>query len=382
VIRHPRELRKAIQIAAENIADKTLVEVIPDSPCVSVSFGKLAAGAGWDEYVEYHFRCLHCNEVFWLRAETYHGAVGTGSRMTQHRYATTSKTSRERPIAAGQLRISKTAIHEDFDRQSIAILVANIPRDSKVRSIEIMKNLAKDLLAHTAVLLVPTMISCAATAADAQRDPTAVLNSLADRIYVAGETTGKVDDMVAAEANAAKEIREYIAGGSTDGLVAKGKGKQSPLAAAAYMGYPNVVAALLTSSVVRAHIDDADEMGVTPWIAANLSMRQSLWACNPAVVDNPFKLVPMLVTQPYYTSNPTPPYKKTRELLEEAGASSDIAKAKEVWLANCKNETEETRTKVQASTDMQQTVQELGAAGLTSLIIKPRKRAAETQNKQ
>jgi len=90
----------------------------------------------------------------------------------------------------------------------------------------------------------------------------------------------------------------------------------------------------------------------------------------------------MLVTQPYYTSNPTPPYKKTRELLEEAGASSDIAKAKEVWLANCKNETEETRTKVQASTDMQQTVQELGAAGLTSLIIKPRKRAAETQNKQ
>lgn len=75
-IRHPRELRKAIQIAAENIADKTLIEVIPDSPWVSVSFDKLAAGAAWDDYVEYHFRCLRCNEAFWLHAETYHGSGG------------------------------------------------------------------------------------------------------------------------------------------------------------------------------------------------------------------------------------------------------------------------------------------------------------------
>ena len=34
-IRHPRELRKAIQIAAENIVDKTLVEVIPDRPSIA-----------------------------------------------------------------------------------------------------------------------------------------------------------------------------------------------------------------------------------------------------------------------------------------------------------------------------------------------------------
>ena len=75
-IRHPRELRRAIQIAAENIADKTLVEVIPDNPWVSVSFDKLAAGAAWDDYVEYQFRFLHCNEAFWLHAETYHGSGG------------------------------------------------------------------------------------------------------------------------------------------------------------------------------------------------------------------------------------------------------------------------------------------------------------------
>ncbi|MDR7008840.1 hypothetical protein J2W46_005769 [Paraburkholderia strydomiana] len=53
-----------MQIAAENIADKTLIEVVPDSRLVFVSFDKLAAGAEWDDDVEYHFRCLHCNEAF------------------------------------------------------------------------------------------------------------------------------------------------------------------------------------------------------------------------------------------------------------------------------------------------------------------------------
>jgi hypothetical protein len=63
-IRHPRELRKAIQIAVENTVDRTLAEVNPGSPWASVSFDKLAAGAAWDDYVEYHFRCQHSNEAF------------------------------------------------------------------------------------------------------------------------------------------------------------------------------------------------------------------------------------------------------------------------------------------------------------------------------
>jgi hypothetical protein len=63
-IKHPREVRKAMQIAAENFADKTLVEVIPASPSVSVSSDELATGAAWDDYVESYFRCLHCNKAF------------------------------------------------------------------------------------------------------------------------------------------------------------------------------------------------------------------------------------------------------------------------------------------------------------------------------
>jgi hypothetical protein len=236
-----------------------------------------------------------------------------------------------------------------------------------------------NLRGHCATLLVLILVSSVAHAADSRRDPMEILNSLADRIYVSGETTGKAQDMIAAEAGAADEIRQYIAGGSTEGLLAKDKGEQSALTTAAYMGYPNVVAALLTSKLVRAHINDADAMGLTPWVAANLSMKQALWTCNPAAFDDPYKFVTLFVTQPYYLTNPTPPYMKTREVLEKAGAATDMAKAKEVWLTNCKNQSEETKAKVRASADLQKTVQELVAADLAAQLVKLQKKAAEAQ---
>ncbi|WP_246185895.1 hypothetical protein [Pandoraea iniqua] len=63
-------------------------------------------------------------------------------------------------------------------------------------------------------------------------------------------------------------------------------------------------------------------------------------------------------------------------MLEEAGALDDLAKAKDVWLTNCKNQSEEVKAEVQASTDLQKTVQSLGAAALTSsnLLRRPQKR--------
>ncbi|MBI3381403.1 MAG: hypothetical protein HY019_05280 [Aquabacterium sp.] len=187
--------------------------------------------------------------------------------------------------------------------------------------------------------------------------------------------------MIDAEVKAADEIRRYVASGATDGLLAKETGGQSPLAAAAYMGYPNVVEALLASKLVKSHINDSDRMGMTPWIAANFSMKQSLWTCNPAVFDDPYKFLPMIVTQPYYLSNPTSPYRKARELLEAAGAVSDLAAAKELWLSNCTNGSEDAKAKVRASSDLQMTLQGLGAADLVGQAIKMRKKAAEAQRK-
>jgi len=232
-----------------------------------------------------------------------------------------------------------------------------------------------------AALLLPMFLGYGANSAEVRREPEAILSALADRIYVLGETGGKVANMATAELEAAEKIRQYVAGGLTDGLIGTGKGKQSALATAAYMGYPNVVAELLKSTLVRRHINDADDMGMTPWIAANLSMRQSLWTCNPEALSDPSQFVPMLLTQPYYIANPTPPYQRTRELLEKAGASADVAKAKKFWRQSCKNQSGEARDKVQASTDLQKIVQKLGAADLMRLLIKLHKQAAEHQPK-
>lgn len=220
------------------------------------------------------------------------------------------------------------------------------------------------------------LMSGAVSAAEGPRDPATVLNRLPDQIYVIGETSGNVGAMIAAEAKAAEEIRQYIASGATEG-----QGQQSLLATAAYMGYPNVVAALLTSRQLRAHLDDADEMGLTPWIAANFSMKQSLWSCRPSAFEDPFKFVPMLVTQPYYVANPVPPYRKVRELLEQAGAHADLAKAKEIWLSNCSGQSAESAARVRASSDLLQTVQELGAADLVAQMQKLQAKAAARAKK-
>jgi len=238
-----------------------------------------------------------------------------------------------------------------------------------------------NLFARAGTALIALLGVSAACAADAPRDPMAVISALADRIYVVGETSGKVAEMIAAEQQAADEIRQYVASGATGGLLAQEKGKQSPLDAAAYMGYPNVVDALLASKLVKAHVNDGDEMGMTPWVAANLSMKQVLWACNAAVFDNPYKFVPMVVTQPFYLSNPVPPYKKTRELLEKAGASADLAKAKDVWLTNCLSQSDQAKAKVRASTDLQKTVQEMGAETLAAKLVELQQRAAQAQKK-
>lgn len=75
-IRHPNELRQAINIARQNIEDGTIVELENPSPLNDVSFSDLASGAAWGDTVEHHFRCSNCGEQFSLHAETYHGSGG------------------------------------------------------------------------------------------------------------------------------------------------------------------------------------------------------------------------------------------------------------------------------------------------------------------
>lgn len=75
-IRQPNELRRAIQIAKQNLDDGTISEVPNPDPISRVTFSALAKGEPWDDIVGYRFRCCSCGELFSLHAETYHGSGG------------------------------------------------------------------------------------------------------------------------------------------------------------------------------------------------------------------------------------------------------------------------------------------------------------------
>ncbi len=75
-IRLPSDLRRAIDIAKQNVADDTISELNDSSHSAQVSFSALSAGANWDDVMEYKFQCNLCGELFLLHAETYHGSGG------------------------------------------------------------------------------------------------------------------------------------------------------------------------------------------------------------------------------------------------------------------------------------------------------------------
>jgi hypothetical protein len=75
-IRQPNDLRRAIDIAKQNVADGTISELNEPSPSSQVSFSALSAGENWSDVVAYKFKCNSCGELFSLHAETYHGSGG------------------------------------------------------------------------------------------------------------------------------------------------------------------------------------------------------------------------------------------------------------------------------------------------------------------
>lgn len=90
--------------------------------------------------------------------------------------------------------------------------------------------------------------------------------------------------------------------------------------------------------------------------------------------ENPFVWVPLAVTQTCYVQSAENPYRKTRRLLEEAGAKASPERAKAFWQDNCKRQAEETRAKVRASSDLLETVPAEGAGILDRLAVDLRSR--------
>ena len=71
-IRSPNEMKNAIRVIRDNLADGTLEEEKNSYD----SFQRIPVDGPWPDYVEKDFKCRHCGNMFMIQAETYHGTGG------------------------------------------------------------------------------------------------------------------------------------------------------------------------------------------------------------------------------------------------------------------------------------------------------------------
>lgn len=196
----------------------------------------------------------------------------------------------------------------------------------------------------------------AAFGAEEQKTPYQMINALLDRMYVVGETNGKLQNFLDAEKKAAAEISRYIQDGNNpNALVEKGTRGQTPLILAAFAGYPDVVSELLKSDAVRNSIEVVDDDGRSAWTASNTAFFQTAWLCQPKLL-NDIAFITFIVQLPYYYLQPENPYQTVRSALENAGAKQDLSRAKSVWEISCPGQSDETRERVRESGDLLETL--------------------------
>lgn len=234
------------------------------------------------------------------------------------------------------------------------------------------------------ILMFTLSISFLASAAEEQKTPHKIISALQQRMYAIGETTGSKTNFDGAEQNAVNELKVYAENGDKKALIEKDKNGNTPLMAAALMGYSNVVSELLKSTIVRHSINEKSSKGGSAWLYANMAYRQSAWVCNPKVFQNIFALIPMLVTQEYYVKAQENPYKRIRTLLEKAGASDDLDQAKEFWNNTCLNQSDSTRKKIDSSNDVLETALTEGKISLEKFMLemKTKEEAERKKNRQ
>ena len=223
------------------------------------------------------------------------------------------------------------------------------------------------------VLILPALCSTA-MAAEGRRTPFEIVRQLGDRLYAIGETTGREADFLSAVEHARKDLEDYAAaGGDPADFVERGPHGATPLLLAAEAGYGDIVAELLKSARVAASVNEVDQHGLSPWAYANFALEEAIWVCNPTLFADPFKFVPRIVTRPYYLGGDEPPYRKTRRLLEAAGAKADMAAAKQLWLDTCRLAKPESRRKVAESADLLATLEAEAGQALAAFQARQKK---------
>lgn len=180
-----------------------------------------------------------------------------------------------------------------------------------------------------------------------------VIRDFSREIYVMAERDGgSTAQWRAAQSKALAALRDVGDAHPETLIAADGKGR-SPLMNAAIEGYHFMAVALLAYDTVRATIDATDGRNLTAYAHSQLALKRTLFACHP-VIENPFVLVPIIVTQPYYDAHP--PYASVSKLLLEAGADGDLTAARMIWLTNCKDAPQNTRDRVENSAGLQDTL--------------------------
>jgi len=180
-----------------------------------------------------------------------------------------------------------------------------------------------------------------------------VIRHLDRSLYVMAEQTGGSPaqwDM--AESDALSAMRHVIRT-APETLTTPDKKGRNPLTRAVTRGYTDLVELLLQQPQAISVINHKGTDGLDAYDHALLAFSMTLVACRPDT-ENPFTLVPYLVTQPYYADRD--PFPKIKALLADAGADTGEDHARQTWLAYCTNEHPQDRQDVRASTDLQATM--------------------------
>lgn len=185
-----------------------------------------------------------------------------------------------------------------------------------------------------------------------------LLNWLGNQIYVAAEKTGGNPEKWSNFQSEALAKYEKIIAETPEALTARNENDQTPLQLATIRGYDFLTLRMLQEESVRSSIDHKDINGLTARDHAILALRLSLFACNPKAMENPFALIPLLVTLPYY--NYYKPFAKISNELSKFENNIDDENARTYWLNKCKLASPSTNEIVLESTNLQSDLINLG----------------------
>jgi len=185
-----------------------------------------------------------------------------------------------------------------------------------------------------------------------------VIKWFGNALYRMAETEGgNPEQWRDLEAKALSKLNKVISE-NPDSLTQPGRNKATPLTLAAARGYAFFIREMLKHPDIRSTLDRRDGSGMSAADHALIALRQSVFACSPEALNNPFAMIPIIVVLPYYEQ--FNPYQKVVEILADAGAYAEPDRAKAHWLKTCKSADPATVEVISESNQLQTDLIRLG----------------------